>query len=80
MTDTGIAKGQKPSSWALCVPVSRPLFPEDLGERVVREQRGQGTPEWPAYLVQGCESILIAQIRADLVLQEVAYCKMKGQE
>lgn len=26
------------------------------------------------YLVQGCESVFIAQVRADLILQEVAYC------
>lgn len=35
-------------------------------------------PAWP-YLVQGCESILVAQIRADFILQEVAHCNREDR-
>lgn len=62
--------------------IPSPLLPKGSGQ----EKAGSGVtvqigglaiggPQraWP-YLVQGCESILIAQIRADLILQEVAYC------
>lgn len=45
-TDTGISKGQKPFSWALCAPVSRCLFPESLGNELSgsREAREPQSP------------------------------------
>lgn len=80
VTGTHVSKGQKPFSWVLPALFSLFPLPRGFGAPVTREQRGQGTPEWLTYLVQGCETILVTQIRADLVLQEVAYCKRKGQE
>lgn len=60
-------------------------FPPSTLSVLSRKKQGTGhLARWGAgtwglqrarpYLVQGCESILVAQIRADLILQEVAYC------